>query len=188
MPGASCAPVQQALPRRIQAALVDLNGTLHVGDAATPGAQAALQRLRDAGVAVRFVTNTTKDTVGNLLALVQGLGFAIRQEEVGLPAAPRGRAGSRGKMGSTLAQTRGWGAAGRVLVFRLASKRILGRIPGWHGCRGSSLGSWCCGCLATQCPPRLPRLAGLFLTHRHPAPAGGAALAPVPAAPPKGAA
>lgn len=47
-------------PRRIRAALVDLNGTLHVGDAAVPGAQAALQRLREAGVECRFCTNTTK--------------------------------------------------------------------------------------------------------------------------------
>ncbi|KAL4442466.1 hypothetical protein ABPG77_005050 [Micractinium sp. CCAP 211/92] len=69
-------------PPRIQAALIDLNGTLHVGDATTPGAQAALQRLRDAGVAARFVTNTTKDTIGNLLTLVQSLGFAIQREEV----------------------------------------------------------------------------------------------------------
>ncbi|KAL4447844.1 hypothetical protein ABPG75_005063 [Micractinium tetrahymenae] len=71
-----------AAPRRIHAALIDLNGTLHVGDAATPGAQAALQRLRAAGVQARFVTNTTKDTIGNLLALVQGLGFDIQQHEV----------------------------------------------------------------------------------------------------------
>lgn len=63
-------------PPRIQAALIDLNGTLHVGDAAIPGAKAALQRLRDAGVAARFVTNTAKDTIDNLLALVQRLGFA----------------------------------------------------------------------------------------------------------------
>lgn len=50
-------------PRRVKAALIDLNGTLHVGDAAVPGSQAALQRLREAGVACRFVTNTTKDTI-----------------------------------------------------------------------------------------------------------------------------
>lgn len=66
----------------IRAALIDLNGTLHVGVAATPGSQAALQQLRDAGVAACFVTNTTKDTIGNLLALVQSLGFAIEQREV----------------------------------------------------------------------------------------------------------
>lgn len=77
-----CDTRQQAFPRRIRAALIDLNGTLHVGDAATPGAQAALQRLRASGVAARFVTNTTKDTVANLLALVQGLGFAIQRDEV----------------------------------------------------------------------------------------------------------
>lgn len=50
-----------------------------------PGSQAALARLRQAGVECRFVTNTTKDTISNLLALVQGLGFDIQRQEVGGP-------------------------------------------------------------------------------------------------------
>ncbi|PSC69360.1 haloacid dehalogenase-like hydrolase domain-containing 2 [Micractinium conductrix] len=74
--------VDGTAPQRIRGALIDLNGTLHVGDTATPGSQAALRRLRDAGVACRFVTNTTKDTISNLLALVQGLGFDISNQEV----------------------------------------------------------------------------------------------------------
>ena len=49
-----------AAPRRVRAALVDLNGTLHVGDAAIAGGPTALERLRAAGVATVFVTNTTK--------------------------------------------------------------------------------------------------------------------------------
>ncbi|PRW45390.1 haloacid dehalogenase-like hydrolase domain-containing 2 [Chlorella sorokiniana] len=69
-------------PRRIKAALIDLNGTLHVGSKAVPGSQAALARLRQAGVECRFVTNTTKDTISNMLALVQGLGFEIQHQEV----------------------------------------------------------------------------------------------------------
>lgn len=46
----------------VRALLVDLSGTLHVGDEATPGAAAALQALRQAGIAVRFVSNTSKES------------------------------------------------------------------------------------------------------------------------------
>lgn len=97
----------------IRSALVDLNGTLHVADREIEGSVAALQRLRDAGIkcrseqgracwigshsrahcqlhSCRFVTNTTKDTRANLLALVQRLGFDIREEEVrGAAGGPR---------------------------------------------------------------------------------------------------
>lgn len=37
----------------IKAALIDLNGTLHIGDQAIPNSIAALKRLRDAGILVR---------------------------------------------------------------------------------------------------------------------------------------
>ena len=54
-----------------------------MGSEAVPGSQAALARLREAGVECRYVTNTTKDTISNLLALVQALGFDIQRQEVG---------------------------------------------------------------------------------------------------------
>ena len=40
---------------RIRAALIDLNGTLHVGEWAIPGSQEALQRLHKTGVECRWV-------------------------------------------------------------------------------------------------------------------------------------
>lgn len=40
----------------IRAVLIDLSGTLHIERAAIAGAQAALQRLRDAGLKVKYVT------------------------------------------------------------------------------------------------------------------------------------
>lgn len=39
----------------IRAVLIDLSGTLHVEKVAIPGAQAALRRLRDAGLKVKCV-------------------------------------------------------------------------------------------------------------------------------------
>ena len=44
---------------KISAVLIDLSGTLHIEELAIPGAQAALELLRQ-HVQVKFVTNTTK--------------------------------------------------------------------------------------------------------------------------------
>ena len=44
----------------VRGALLDVDGTLLHGDAAIPGAAEAVARLRAEGIAVRFVTNTTR--------------------------------------------------------------------------------------------------------------------------------
>ncbi len=88
----------------IKAALVDLNGTLHIGNQAIPNSIEALKRLRDAGILVcpyppctlhsstthlnpplfqvRFVSNTSKDTTTALVTQVQALGFDIQPNHV----------------------------------------------------------------------------------------------------------
>ena len=40
------------------------------------------RRLRESGVTVRFVTNTTKESKGTLLKRLTGIGFDIKAEEV----------------------------------------------------------------------------------------------------------
>ena len=44
----------------IEGLLVDLDGTLYVGDEPLQGANEALDRLRTAGVEIRYVTNTIR--------------------------------------------------------------------------------------------------------------------------------
>nr|XP_061836900.1 haloacid dehalogenase-like hydrolase domain-containing protein 2 isoform X2 [Nerophis lumbriciformis] len=66
----------------LKAVLVDLSGTLHVEDAAVPGAQDALHRLRQASVDVKFVTNTTKESKRNLLERLRGLNFDLQEKEI----------------------------------------------------------------------------------------------------------
>jgi ribonucleotide monophosphatase NagD (HAD superfamily) len=44
---------------RVRALLIDLNGTLHIGEAAIEGAGRAVERLLASGIPMRFVTNTT---------------------------------------------------------------------------------------------------------------------------------
>ena len=46
----------------VRGLLVDLSGTVHVGDVAVQGAVDAVKRLKDAGVPVKFVTNTSKES------------------------------------------------------------------------------------------------------------------------------
>ncbi|BGP16556.1 hypothetical protein JCM10213v2_004558 [Rhodosporidiobolus nylandii] len=67
---------------RLRAVLVDLSGTLHVADAPTPGAADALKRLREAGVALRFVSNTSKESRPSLLQKMKKMELDVREEEL----------------------------------------------------------------------------------------------------------
>ncbi|CAN7983538.1 unnamed protein product, partial [Ixodes hexagonus] len=62
--------------------LVDLSGTLHIEDTCIPGAVEALQRLRDAGLKIRFVTNTTKESRRCLHERLSSLGFNIDENDL----------------------------------------------------------------------------------------------------------
>ncbi|KAK4704857.1 transcription factor IIIB 90 kDa subunit, partial [Phenoliferia sp. Uapishka_3] len=48
----------------LRAVLIDLSGTIHVGDIPTPGASAAIRQLREAGIAIRFIGDDKKQDVG----------------------------------------------------------------------------------------------------------------------------
>ncbi|VDO89086.1 unnamed protein product [Heligmosomoides polygyrus] len=61
--------------------LIDLNGTLHIEDMAIPGAREALERLRRIR-AVKFVTNTTKESINVLHNRVTGCGLRIDKDEI----------------------------------------------------------------------------------------------------------
>ncbi|GAA6000097.1 hypothetical protein JCM10207_006050 [Rhodosporidiobolus poonsookiae] len=67
---------------RARALLIDLSGTLHVGDTATPGAATALRRLREANVALRFVSNTSKESRSSLLAKMRKMDLDVREDEL----------------------------------------------------------------------------------------------------------
>ncbi|KAI6190548.1 hypothetical protein M3Y97_00130000 [Aphelenchoides bicaudatus] len=63
-------------PRQIHAVLVDLSGTLHIENSATDGAVQALRRLQErSDVALKFVTNTTKESASLLLDRLHHCGF-----------------------------------------------------------------------------------------------------------------
>ncbi|VDB91031.1 unnamed protein product [Peniophora sp. CBMAI 1063] len=70
----------------LRALLIDLSGTLHVGNEATPGAVHALGRLRAANIPFRFCSNTSKESTESMRKRLEAMGFSgeggIRSEEL----------------------------------------------------------------------------------------------------------
>lgn len=62
--------------------LLDLDGTLYVGDQALPHAPGAVARLREAGKRLRFMTNDPRPSRDQAAAHLRSLGFEVRPEEV----------------------------------------------------------------------------------------------------------
>ena len=70
-----------------RAILLDLDGVLYVEDEPVPGAREAVARLRDRGLELRFVTNTTSRPRRRILERLHRLGFAVAPDELATPAA-----------------------------------------------------------------------------------------------------
>ncbi|GAA4434000.1 HAD-IIA family hydrolase [Actinokineospora soli] len=68
------------------ALLVDLDGTVYRGGQAVPGVPAALDAVRDAGVAVRFVTNNASRSPRVVAEHLTGLGIGAAPDEVSTSA------------------------------------------------------------------------------------------------------
>ena len=70
-----------------RAVLIDLDGVLYVEDEPIDGALEAVRRLRAAGLALRFVTNTTARSRSRTLEKLERLGFSLEDAELITPAA-----------------------------------------------------------------------------------------------------
>ena len=66
----------------IRSVLIDIDGVLCLGDVPLPGALAALDLLRQRGVGLRFVTNTTRRTRTDIVRDLSAMGFDIALHEV----------------------------------------------------------------------------------------------------------
>jgi HAD superfamily hydrolase (TIGR01458 family) len=71
---------------RVSGLLLDLDGTLYVGSEAVPGAREAVARLKAAGLALRYVTNTTRVPRRAVVERLRTLGFEVTEREVFTPA------------------------------------------------------------------------------------------------------
>ena len=77
------------------AALIDVDGVLHIDGDPIPGAVEALARLREMNVPFRLLTNTTVRTRASLGALLRDLGFHVADDEIITAPVARRRRGTR---------------------------------------------------------------------------------------------
>ena len=67
---------------RIRGVLIDLSGVVYVGDRLLPGAMGAIEGLREAGLGLRFVTNTSRRCRERILGDLADLGLNIDPDEL----------------------------------------------------------------------------------------------------------
>lgn len=80
---------------RIRGLLIDLDGTLYVGEKPVEGAREAIELLKSSGLAIRYVTNTTRKPRRLVCEHLLSLGFEVRETEIFTPArAAAGRIGT----------------------------------------------------------------------------------------------
>ena len=70
----------------IAGVLLDLAGVVYQGGKLLPGAREAIERLRAAGLPIRFITNTTRSPKKIILADLKTLGLEISDDELFTPA------------------------------------------------------------------------------------------------------
>ena len=70
----------------IRGILLDLAGVIYDGDKPLPGALDAVARLRHSGLALRFVTNTTRMPKRKVLQRLAALGLDVAASELFTPA------------------------------------------------------------------------------------------------------
>lgn len=66
----------------IRGVLLDLSGVLYIGDKPIPGALDAVQHLADAGLPVRYITNTTRKPSYAILKQLSDMQFHIKPAEL----------------------------------------------------------------------------------------------------------
>jgi len=71
---------------RIEGLVLDLDGTLYVGEEPVAGAREALKALEASGLALRYVTNTTRMPRRAVVERMRTLGFQVDEGEVFTPA------------------------------------------------------------------------------------------------------
>jgi len=74
------------------AILLDIDGVLHVSGEPIPGGAAAVERLRENGHRLRFVTNNTTRSRGQLADELRALGIALSDDELQTTAVAAARA------------------------------------------------------------------------------------------------
>lgn len=66
----------------IKGVLLDLSGVVYQGSSLLPGAVKAVERLREIGLPVRYITNTTRQTHAAILERLTGMGLPVDGQEL----------------------------------------------------------------------------------------------------------
>ena len=106
-----------------KAALLDLSGVVYEGDRPLPGAAEAIARLRGSGVALRFLTNTTRTPKHRVIARLGAMGFEIKAEELFTPAAA----------------ARDWLSARNLAPFLVVHPDLIEEFAGLSGTAGEAV-------------------------------------------------
>jgi ribonucleotide monophosphatase NagD (HAD superfamily) len=85
----------------IRAVLLDLAGVVYQGEQPLPGAVDAVACLRQAGLRLRFLTNTTRMPRRALLLRLSDMGIRIADEELFTRLRPQARGFRRGNFRPT---------------------------------------------------------------------------------------
>lgn len=70
----------------IKAVLLDVGGVVYVGARPLPGSLAAIERLKAAGLGLRYITNTTSQPRDAMVQKLRGFGIPLEVEELFMPA------------------------------------------------------------------------------------------------------
>ncbi len=71
----------------IRGVLLDIAGVVYDGSSVIPGAPEAVGRLREAGLPVRFLTNSTRQSKRKIIAPLISMGVDVTPSDVLIPAA-----------------------------------------------------------------------------------------------------
>ena len=108
--------------------LVDLDGTLHVGDEPVEGAREAIERLLAAGLAIRYVTNTTRKPRREVVTLLNQMGFPAHEEHVFTPAAAAAATLRGRKVHALVAEPLREDLSGLTLTYRQPDYVLVGDL------------------------------------------------------------
>lgn len=78
--------IEQINSSGVRGILLDLGGVVYVGSTPIDGAIAAVERLRDAGLPLRFITNTTRRSRRQVIADLDRMGLRVGDNELLTPA------------------------------------------------------------------------------------------------------
>lgn len=66
----------------IKGLMIDLSGTVHVGSTLLPGVQAAIHKLKERKIPLKYVTNTSKESKASLHRKLVGAGLEVAESDL----------------------------------------------------------------------------------------------------------